>query len=243
MKKAEVASITKLSKKQDESFISSSYPELDAIMGGGFPRGRVTEVSGNEGVGKTYLVTKLMASLSKDYKILFCDAEFSLNKDRVNKLGANPENIDYYADSRLEDVAEQITKNIGKYDVIILDSLASLIPMTIENQEVGESSNIGLFSRLIKQFVMKMRPQLGRSQTALIVINQMRKGIGPYVKNEPPGGMAWSHVCDIRLRLSANNSKDKIESGGVRTGHWVRAECTKNKCAPPHINTKFKLEY
>ena len=242
MKKAEVSLITKLSQKQDEAFIPTGIEQLDAIMGGGFPRGRITEVSGSEGVGKTYLVTKLMATMSKDQKILFCDAEFSLNKDRVTALGANPDNIDYVADSRLEEVTEQIMNNIGKYDVIILDSIASLIPLTIESQQVGESSNIGLFARLIKQFVMKMRPQLGRSQTALIVINQMRTPIGMYVKIELPGGCAWSHVCDIRLRLSAN-SGDKIESKGVRIGHIVHAETTKNKLAQPFVKTSFRLLY
>ena len=234
--------ISKLSSKQDEAFMPSGVSQLDAIMGGGFPRGRVTEVSGNPGVGKTYLVTKFMATLSKKHTILFCDAEFSLNKDRVTGIGGNPDNIDYMADSRLEDVTEQITNNIGKYDVIILDSLAALVPMKIEEQAIGESANIGLFARLIKQFAMKMRPRLGNSKTALIVINQMRKPIGMYATTELPGGMAWSHVCDIKLRLSTN-SADKINTKGVITGHKVHAECTKNKVSQPFVKTEFLLTY
>lgn len=240
--KTDQSAITTLDKKQDESFISSGIPELDEIMGGGFYRGRICEISGAAGVGKTHLVTKFMATLSKDYKVLFVDAEFSLNKVRAVELGAVPKNIGYIADSRLEQVAELIMRAVGDFDVIILDSIASLTPMTIDNQEVGESANIGLYARLIKQFVMKLRPKLGKSKTAFIAINQMRKPLGMYAVVELPGGMAWSHVCDVRVRLSAN-SGDKIMDGTVRVGHWVHAETTKNKLAPPFAKTKFKVEY
>jgi RecA/RadA recombinase len=244
MKKAETPLITKLSDKRAESFIESGIAALDAVLGGGFYRGRITEISGNEGVGKTHLVSLLMANMSDKHKILFCDAEFSLNKDRVEALGANPANIEYLEDSRLEDVAEAVINGVGKYDLIILDSLASLVPMTMEAQGVGESANIGLYSRLIKQFVMKLRPRLGKSETAFVVINQMRKSLSLYARKSDnlPGGMAWGHVCDVRLALSTN-SNAKIMKDGVRTGHWVEAETFKNKVAAPHVKTKFKLEY
>lgn len=242
MQKPDVPIISKLSDKKTEEFIPSGIPQLDAIIGGGFYRGRVTEIAGEEGTGKTHIVSKLMAEISKDQKILFCDAEFSLNKDRVEALGADSANIDYIADSRLENVCEQITNNIGSYDVIILDSLASLIPMTVEEQEVGSSANIGLFARLIKQFVMKMRPRLGRSNTALIVINQMRKPIGMYAKVEFPGGKAWHHVVDVRIRVTSNSS-DKVVSKGVRTGHYAHLEITKSKVAQPYLTTKYLVEY
>lgn len=242
MAKTELPIISKLSEKQAESFIPCGIEELDEILGSGFPVGRITEISGNEAVGKTHLVTKLMANLSDKHRVLFCDTEFSLNKDRVAALGANPAHIAYVADSRLEQMAELIINNIGQYDVIILDSIASLIPLTIETQEVGESTNIGLYARLIKQFVMKMRPQLGKSKTAFIAINQMRKPIGAYVRTELPGGAAWAHVCDIRLRLTTNSS-DKIMSKGIQQGHVVHAECTKNKISAPFIKTSFRLTY
>lgn len=240
--KPEVIKVSKLSDKLPETFIESGITQLDAILGGGFCRGRLTEISGKEAVGKTYLVSKLMANLSKDHKVLFVDAEFSANRERIEALGADSGNIDYIADSRLEQVAELINASIGKYDVIILDSLASLIPLTVENQAVGESSNIGLFSRLIKQFVMAMRPRLGKSNTALIVINQMRKSLNMYQPVELPGGMAFAHVCDVRIRLSTVGT-DKILKGGVRVGHTVHAEATKNKVAPPFVKTQFDLLY
>lgn len=234
--------VMQLSEKKDESFIPSGEPVLDAIMGGGFYRGRITEISGNAGVGKTHLVSKLMANMSKEHKILYIDSEFSLNKERVRALGADPENISYVADSRLEKVCEFTAASVGKFDVIILDSLASLTPLTIDTQAIGESSNIGLFARLVKQWVMKLRPRLGESNTAFIVINQMRKPIGLYATIELPGGMAFSHVCDVRLRLSTNSSA-KIEAKGIRTGHWVTAECTKSKVSQPFVKAKFRIDY
>ncbi len=239
MKKTESETpvITKLSDKADEVFIPCGISQIDAILGGGFARGRIVEISGNEGCGKTYLATKLMANLSKDHKVLFVDSEFSLNKQRVIDLGADPKNISYIADARLEKMAELMINTIGTVDVIILDSLASLVPMVIETQEVGESANIGLYARQVKQFVMKMRPRLGRSKTAFVAINQMRKPIGFMATIELPGGKAWSHVCDVRLRLSSNSTDKKPK------GRLIRAETTKNKMAQPFIKTEFFLEF
>lgn len=237
MKKSEVSQIIKLSDKPDETYIESGIKQIDALLGGGFYRGRITEISGNEGMGKTYLATKLMANLSKDYKVLFIDSEFSLNKERVIALGADPENISYVADARLERMAELMTNSVGTVDVIILDSLASLVPMTIEMQEVGSSANIGLYARLVKQWVMKMRPKLGTSQTAFIAINQMRKPLGFMATIELPGGKSWAHSCDVRLRLSSNVSDKKAN------GRTIHAETTKNKMAIPFVKTSFFLEY
>lgn len=234
--------IDKLSNKKDESFISTGINEIDDLIGGGLARGRITELSGNEGVGKTHLVSVLMANLSKEHKVLFIDAEFSLNKARVSALGGKPANIAYLADSRLENVCEALIKAVGEYDIVILDSLASLIPMTIENQEIGESSNIGLYARLIKQWVMKFRPRLGKSRTAFVAINQMRKPIGMYARVELPGGMAWSHSCDVRLRLSTSKA-DKVMNGTKQTGHYTHVEVIKSKVSKPFLTTKFLVTY
>lgn len=232
--------ISSLDSKADENFIPSGIKELDEMIGG-FYRGRITELWGEPGVGKTHLVTLLMANLSKDNKVLFVDSEFSLNKARVRELGADPANIDYLADSRLERVCEALVTAIGKYDVIVLDSLAALTPLTVDTNEIGENS-IGLFSRLIKHWVVKFRPRLGKSKTAFIALNQHRKSLGLYAKQEPPGGMAWQHVCDVRILL-ATNSADKILNSGTQTAHWVHATVKKNKMGKPFQSTKFKVEY
>lgn len=240
-KKSEEPEIMSLDKKAEEEFIPTGIPEVDAIIGGGVYRGRITEVWGQEGVGKTNMVTRMLASLSKDHKVLFVDSEFALNKDRVKELGANPKNISYVADARLERVAELLIDAVDKFDVIILDSLAYLTPITVDSAEVGENA-IGLFSRLIKHWVVKFRPRLGVSKTAFIAINQYRKPFGMYAKAEAPGGTSWNHAVDVRLLLT-NNSADKITEGTQRVGHWVHVEVKKSKVSSPFLTTKYKLFY
>lgn len=240
-KKDDAPIISQLSKKKDLEYLSSGVPELDELLAGGFARGTITEIWGKESVGKSYLATKMMAAISQENKILYIDAEFALNKERVAALGADPENISYVADARLEQVCELIIREVGNFDVIIIDSLAFLTPLTVDNNEIGEI-NIGLFARLIKHWVTKLRPRLGQSKTALVVINQYRKPIGLYVKAEPPGGTSWSHACDVRIKLSSNAS-DKIVEKRVETGKWVHARITKNKLGPPNTETKYKLPY
>lgn len=241
-KKSEEPVIGKLSDKAEERFVESGT-ELDAIIGGGFPRGRITELWGREGVGKTYLATILMANMSKDYKVLFVDTEYSLNKARVAALGADPSNIQYLADSRLERVCEALLEAVrsNQYDCIILDSLAMLTPLSVENAEVGERS-IGLFALLLKHWVVKFRPLLSVSKTAFVALNQYRPPIGMYAIEQPPGGMAWMHSCDIRVKLSTN-AADKIMDGKVQTGHKVTCTVKKNKLAPPHQTCKIKVTY
>lgn len=232
--------IVSLDTKQDESFISTGISEIDQLVGG-FARGRITELWGAEGVGKTHTVSKVMAHTSKDHKVLYIDTEFALNKERVAQLGADTSNIDFIADARLERVCELLIANVGKYDLIILDSLAYLTPLTVDNAEVGENA-IGLFSRLIKHWVVKFRPRLGTSKTAFVVINQYRKPIGLYVKAEPPGGTSWNHAVDVRLYLHRNAS-DKVIKNSQVVGHNVHVDVVKSKVSQPFKTTKYFVEY
>lgn len=241
-KKASIdPTIISLNDKIEELFIPTGIKELDSIIGGGVYRGRITEIWGQEAVGKTNLVTRILANLSKDQKVLFCDSEFALNKERVKALGADPSNISYLADARLERVAETMLAAIGKFDVIILDSIASLTPMSIEENEVG-TNFVGIFARLIKGWALKFRPRLGVSKTAMIVINQYRSPVGMYAKAEPPGGRQWHHAVDVRIRLTTNSS-DKIMKGSERVGHYVHAEVLKSKVSQPYQKSKYELRY
>lgn len=230
--------INSLEKKPDTDFISTGIPELDVIMQG-FARGCITEIWGSEGVGKSYLAAKMMAAMSKGQKVLYIDAEFALNKERVKELGADPKNIAYVADARLEKVCELVIKECGNWDVIIIDSLAFLTPLTVDTNEIGEN-NIGLFSRLIKHWVTKLRPRLAQSKTALVVINQYRKPVGMFAKEEPPGGTSWAHACDVRVKLTSN-SADKITKQNIVIGKKINANILKNKLGKPFQQTTYKL--
>jgi recombination protein RecA len=232
--------ISALSDKKGESFLESGIPEIDELIGG-IPRRRIVELWGSENAGKTYTATKMMSTVSKIGKVLYIDSEFALNKERADKLGANLKNIDFIADARLEQVSELIINSVGKYDLIILDSLASLTPLTVATSEVGENA-IGLFSRLIKHWVVKFRPLLGTSETAFVAINQYRKPFGLYAKPESPGGTSWHHSVDVRLYLTSNSS-DKIVKEGKKIGQWVNIEVKKSRVSQPHATTKFKIQY
>lgn len=233
--------IASLASKADEKFMPTGIKELDEVLGGGVYRGRITELWGEAGVGKTHVTSRLMANMSKEQKVLFIDTEFALNKDRVAELGADPNNIDYIASSHLEDMCELMVREVGNYDLIILDSLAFLTPLTVETNEVGANA-LGLSARLIKHWVVKFRPRLGQSKTAFVATNQHRKPFGLYAKPESPGGMAWQHVIDVKLHLTSN-SADKIVKGTERVGHWVHVEVKKNKLGRPFQKTKFAVKY
>lgn len=241
VKKIEEPSIGLLSSKSDESYLSTGIEELDTLLGGGLGRGRIVEIWGSPGVGKTHLASMIVANTSKQYKVLYVDTEFALNKARVAELGAETKNIAYLADSRLERVCEALVTAVGKYDLIILDSLAQLTPMAVANAEIGERS-IGLFALLIKHWVLKLRPLLATSNTAFLVLNQFRPPIGLYATEQPPGGLAFQHACDVRIKLT-KNSADKIVTGGELVGHWMHLEIKKNRLGPPGKTTKLKINY
>lgn len=239
-KKTTDPEIVKLNEKRGEKFIPTGIKEIDELVGG-VAIGRITEIWGKEGVGKTDFVTRLMANVSQEKKILYIDTEFALNKDRVIEMGVNPKNVQYLADSRLERVCELLIDSLDNYDLIILDSLAYLTPLTVESSDVGENS-IGLYSRLIKHWIVKFRPKLGVSNTAFVVINQYRKSINMYDKVEPPGGTSWHHAVDVRLQLSSN-STDKITKGGEVIGHKVHVEVKKSKLSIPYRKTIYTIKY
>lgn len=240
-KKQDKVVIGKLSDKKAEEFISSGITELDELLGGGFYRGRITEISGKESVGKTQIATLLMANMSEKQKVLYIDTEFALNSNRVEQLGANPKNINYMADSRLEAMCELMVDNVGKFDVIILDSIASLTPLTVANAEIGERS-IGLFSLLIKHWVLKFRPLLANSKTAFIALNQYRPPIGLYVSEQVPGGKSWHHSCDVCIKITTVGA-DKVIEKGVPVGHFVHALLKKNRMGIPNREAKFLIKY
>jgi len=147
-----------------EGYISTGVPELDELLGGGFPTHRITQIYGMPGVGKGYLLTMTMAQ--NKYRVLYVDAEFAVNGERTKAAGVDLSKVDYLASSQLEEVAEHILNNLTRYDLIIIDSLAALTPMTIAQNEVGTNS-IGLVARQIGHFIAKLRPKLYESKTAI----------------------------------------------------------------------------
>lgn len=227
-----------------ESFLSTGIDEVDKILGGGWPRRRISQVWGVPGVGKSYLLAMTLANL--EGRALYIDAEYALNKDRMAGLGVDFSKVDYVPNSQLEEVAELVVNSIGDYDLVIIDTLAKLTPMTVSQNDVGTSA-IGLAARQISHFEAKLRPKLYAGTAAVIGINQARAnfGMGP-VQTQPFGGWAWGHTIDLSLRLTkgANNQITKQVAGEkFIAGHWVTVRVEKSKVSTPFAETKFKLMY
>lgn len=243
-KKANDLEIGTLDDVPEEGFVTTGVEEVDEILGGGFPRRRITQIWGLPGVGKSYLLARSMAA-SKG-KVLYVDTEFALNRARLEEMGINLKDIEYIASSQLEDIAEYIINNIEKYDLVIIDTLAKLTPMTVSTNEVGTNA-IGLVARQIGHFEAKLRPKLYKSNAAVIGINQVRAnmGFGP-AQTQAFGGWAWGHTIDLNLKLykDANNKIIKTVNGVKReAGHICSVKVEKSRVSTPLATTTFKINY
>lgn len=229
----------------EEEFISTGIEEVDKLLGGGFPRKRITQVYGAPHVGKGYMLSQSMAAL-KGRGVLYIDTEFALNRKRLEDLGIDMKGFHYIASSELEKIAEYILANLDKYELIIIDSLAKLTPMTVDTNEVGTNA-IGLVARQIGHFEAKLRPKLYQSNCAIVGINQIRANFGMgMAETKVFGGYAWAHSIDLNLKLykDANNKIYKQEDGIKReAGHWCSVKVEKSRVSTPLATTKFKIIY
>lgn len=219
--------------------------EVDGIVG--FPRKRVTEIYGLQGVGKTTLTLMSIAGLTKDgAKTLFIDCENSFNKDRATTLGVDLKKLVIAEASIFEEVSDIILNEIPNFDVIVVDSVAAMVPRAEIEGEAGDA-NVGLKARLMGQLMRKVNKPLSESRCALVFINQLRESMemfGP--KYSTPGGLALKYAASLRIELKAY-AKDRIEKtkGGEksRVGHRVTAEITKSKVGKPFQSVTFDVIY
>lgn len=229
-----------LSEYGELEFITSGVPEIDEITQ--IPRARITEIFGLQGVGKSYLVTQCIAAMSKEAKVLYIDAESAINPARMIDKGGDAKNIIISTESILEDAAELTIESVNKYDVIIVDSVASLVPKAEAEGRTGDQF-VGLKARLMGQWMRKLIGPLGKSRCAVIFINQMRESMSMYVPKALPGGKALPYAASLRLELSTSNKADRITKGAVVVGHKVKVDVVKSRVCAPHQSTTFKLYY
>lgn len=225
----------------DLDYVTTGFPELDKIVR--FPRKRISEIYGLQGVGKTTLTMKSLAGLTKEKrKVLYVDVENSFNKDRAQALGVDLTRLAVAPVSILEEVADTVTENIKGFDAIVVDSVAQMVPRAEYEGEYGDAL-IGLKARLMGQFMRRISSDLYKSNCALIFINQLRENIAMFTaKYSTPGGMALKYAASLRIELKTT-AKDRIIKGGEQIGHYVTAEITKSKIGKPKQTAKFKLLY
>lgn len=239
-KKPEPPKIQKLSEIKQVTFVTSGIPEIDELTGG-FPRARITEISGKQGVGKTSLMAKTLAAMSEQDKVLYIDSENALNPERVKQLGGKLDQVDFSTEYILEDVADLVISKLGKYDIIIVDSVAGLVSKTELEAETG-AANVGVKAKRMHNWVRKMTGALGKSRTALVFINQIHQSPNMYQPTYTTGGTALDYAASLRLELS-NNKADLLGQPGAYTGVWVHVLVTKSKLSQPYAKTKFRLGY